>query len=268
MKYRSFAIIAFLLCACKTPQQLASASPAGQLIIDGKLWSSLYQQRAAEYKALCLQAFNIARLRLDEALLQAPAPGLARPKAIITDIDETFLDNSPYAARQALKGKDYDQATWYEWTSKGEADSLTGALEFFSYAASRNIEIFYVTNRDEQEKAGTLTNLRRFRFPFADDQHLMLKATSSGKEDRRIKVAATHDIILLLGDNLSDFSSVFDKKTEMERDQQVQLLADEFGKRFIVLPNFSYGGWEDAVYENKRDWTPLQKDSLIKAKLK
>ena len=34
----------------------------------GKVWGSLYQQRAAEYKALCFQAYNLAKLRLDMAL--------------------------------------------------------------------------------------------------------------------------------------------------------------------------------------------------------
>jgi 5'-nucleotidase (lipoprotein e(P4) family) len=81
-------------------------------------------------------------------------------------------------------------------------------------------------------------------------------------------VAKTHYIILLLGDNLADFSDMFDKKTEAERDRNVQLLAEHFGKRFIVLPNFNYGGWEDAIYENRRDWTPAQKDSLLRSKLK
>jgi 5'-nucleotidase (lipoprotein e(P4) family) len=188
--------------------------------------------------------------------------------AIITDIDETFLDNSPYAVHQALMGKDYEASSWAEWTSKGIADTLTGALGFFRYAASKGIEIFYITNRDEKDKAGTLSNLLHFQFPFADNQHLIVRGANSSKEDRRQQVARTHDIILLLGDNLADFNSLFDKKTEAERDQNVQKVAAEFGKRFIVLPNFNYGGWEDAIYENSRNWTPAQKDSLLRSRLK
>jgi 5'-nucleotidase (lipoprotein e(P4) family) len=188
--------------------------------------------------------------------------------AIVTDIDETFLDNSPASVHQALLGKDYEDAAWHEWTAQAMADTLSGALAFFNYAASKNIEVFYITNRDEKDKAGTMANLQRFGFPFADNDHLIVRGTTSSKEDRRKQVAATREIILLLGDNLADFSILFDKKSEAERDQAVQQMAAEFGKRFILLPNFNYGGWEDAIYKNRRDWTPAQKDSLLKSGLK
>ncbi|MEI9947292.1 MAG: 5'-nucleotidase, lipoprotein e(P4) family [Chitinophagaceae bacterium] len=264
MNSRFILFLAVFFSACAVPKKATPTLPAGHLVIDGKIWSSVFQQRAAEYKALCLQAYNIAMLRVDESLLQTTT----KPRAIITDIDETFLDNSPYAVHQALQGKDYEPSSWYEWTAKGAADTLAGALSFFNYAASKNIEIFYVTNREEKDRQGTLVNLQKFHFPFADDQHLVVRQTESSKEDRRKKIALTHDVILLLGDNLADFSALFDKKTESERDQNVKLLAAEFGKKFIVLPNFNYGGWEDAIYQNARNWTPVQKGSLLKSGLK
>lgn len=254
----------FLLSACVSQRKAAVTHPASPLVVDGKIWSSLFQQRAAEYKALCLQAFNLATWRVDEASRET----FAKPKAIITDIDETFLDNSPYAVHQSLQGKDYEPGSWNDWTSRGMADTLSGALAFFRHAAEQQIEIFYITNREEIERAGTLRNLQRFKFPFADDQHLVLRQDVSSKEPRRQEIGKTHEIILLLGDNLADFSPLFDKKTEAEREQNVQLLAAEFGKRFIVLPNFNYGGWEDAVYRNARNWTAIQKDSLIRSELK
>lgn len=263
-KHAFFFTFLFLLAACKGPQKVSQQPSSSHLVEDGKLWSSLFQQRAAEYQALCLQAFNIARLRTEQALQLSAA----KPRAIITDIDETFLDNSPYAVHQALAGKDYEPATWNEWTAKGIADTLTGGLAFFSYAASKGIEVFYVTNREETERKGTLANLRRFNFPFADDRHLVMRKDLSSKEPRRQEIASQYEIILLLGDNLADFSALFDKKTWAERSRNVQSLSAEFGKNFIVLPNANYGGWEDAIYLNKRDWTPLQKDSLIKAALK
>ncbi len=228
------------------------------------MWASLYEQKAAEYKALCLQAYNIARLRLDEALKQP----LIKPRAIITDIDETVLDNSPFAVHMSLQGKDYDGNSWNEWTAKGTADTLSGALSFFRYAADHNTEIYYISNRKQAERAGTLQNLQRYQFPFADDQHLILRKDVSSKESRRQDVAASHEIVLLLGDNLTDFSPLFDgSKTQEERALAVKQLATEFGKKFIVVPNPGYGGWEDAVYGN----TVLaisQKDSAVQANLK
>lgn len=264
MRCRFLLPLVLFFTACHVSKQATTTRPKGQLVIDGKLWSSAFQQRAAEYKALCLQAYNIAKLRIDES---ASLP-TQKPKAVITDIDETFLDNSPYAVHQALQGKDYEQQSWYEWTARGMADTLNGALAFFNYAASKNIEVFYITNRDEKDKQGTLNNLQYFHFPYADNEHLIVRQAESSKEERRKRVASTHDIILLLGDNLADFSDLFDKKSEAERDKNVQALAAEFGKKFIVLPNFNYGGWEDAIYQNARNWTLAQKDSLIKNQLK
>jgi len=267
MKYVAFFTLSLLLActSAKKSGQSATSGQPGQLVFDGKLWSSLFQQRAAEYQALCIQAFNIARLRVDEAVQQSPS---GKPLAIITDIDETFLDNSPNSVHQALLGKDFDQQAWYEWTAKGSADTLPGALGFFNYAASKHITVFYITNRDEKDRAGTLSNLQKYQFPFSDNEHLIVRQTESSKEERRQKVMANYQVVLMLGDNLADFSSLFDKKTESERAYFVNQVANEFGKRFIVLPNANYGGWEDAIYENKRTWTLAQKDSIIKAKVK
>jgi 5'-nucleotidase (lipoprotein e(P4) family) len=182
MKYGLLLPAFLLIISCNTTKQARVTPQPGQLLIDGKLWSSIFQQRAAEYKALCIQAFNIARMRIDEILKErAQQPGI-RKLAIITDIDETFLDNSPNSVHQALLGKDYEPAAWAEWTSKGIADTLPGALSFFNYAASKNIEIFYITNRDQNDKAGTLANLQRFHFPFADNEHLMVRGETSSKE--------------------------------------------------------------------------------------
>ncbi|MCD2423184.1 5'-nucleotidase, lipoprotein e(P4) family [Niabella pedocola] len=252
-------------CACTSPRysvrQPAATSP---ITINGKRWSSLYQQKAAEYAALCYQAYNTARMSLDHSL-QAPASG--KPPAIITDIDETFLDNSPYAVRQAAAGQDYDSKTWQEWTAKGIAQPLPGSVDFFNYAAAKGVTIFYITNRGEQERSGTMANLKKYNYPFADSAHLILLQGESSKEKRRQSVAEQYSILLLLGDNLADFSGLWDKKTTEERLQQVTENAAAFGTRFILLPNPTYGGWEDALYGNRHNLTPPQKDSAIKANL-
>lgn len=254
-----------IFAACSSSKQAKTVSSSSNVVVDGKLWASVYQQKAAEYKALCFQAYNIAQWRLDQSLQAA-----GKPKAVVTDIDETFLDNSPYAAKQSLNGKDYDAASWSEWTALGQADTLAGALGFFKYAASKNVEVFYITNREEKERAGTLKNLQKFGFPYADDAHLVMRqpGSSSSKESRRQTLLQTHDIILLLGDNLGDFSALFDKKNLDERNANTARSAGEFGKRFIVLPNPSYGDWEGALYKYNYKLTTAQKDSVMKTNVK
>jgi predicted secreted acid phosphatase len=55
-----------------------------------------------------------------------------------------------------------------------------------------------------------------------------------------------------MGDNLDDFSDMFEKKSVSDRFFEVDKLKDIWGKKFIVLPNAMYGTWESAVYEYER----------------
>jgi 5'-nucleotidase (lipoprotein e(P4) family) len=232
--------------------------------LGGKLFTAAYQQRAAEYKALCLQSYNLAKEKLDAALTRS----YNKPTAIITDVDETVLDNSAYAVHRALLGKDYESVSWNEWTAKAMADTVPGAPAFLKYAASKGVQIFYITNREEKERTGTMQNLKKFNFPNTDDAHLLLKQTTSGKESRRQQVMKDHEVLLLLGDNLSDFNSLFDKQTDEKRAATAYDLTQYFGSKYIVLPNPNYGDWELALYKYNYSLTQAQKDSVLKTWLK
>ncbi|MFB6455127.1 5'-nucleotidase, lipoprotein e(P4) family [Chitinophaga sp. Hz27] len=253
------------MAACKSVQPAATpVAQSTKLIPHGAGWAALWQQQSGEYKALCLQAYQLAALRLDQYLAQKGA----KPLAVVTDIDETVLDNSPYSVHQALNDRGYDEKSWSEWTAKAAADTVPGAPNFFKYAASKGVQVFYITNRSESERAATLKNLQRYNFPFADDQHLMLKTTTSGKEGRRQQVLQQFDIVMLFGDNLSDFSNIFDKKPYQERNAAALKSAPEYGSRFIVLPNPMYGDWEGAIYNFQYKLTDHQKDSIMQSVLK
>ncbi|WP_184550525.1 5'-nucleotidase, lipoprotein e(P4) family [Mucilaginibacter sp. FT3.2] len=262
--YRYLLPVFLLLSACSSTKKVADSN-AASITNNGKVWASIWQQRAAEYKALCFQAYNIAKLRVDEGVKN---PG-NKPLAIVTDIDETLLDNSPYDAKRALHNQDYTDATWKEWTDKAVADTVPGAPEFFKYAASKGITIFYITNRNENERASTLKNLQLYGLPNADDEHLQLKTTTSSKEARRLNVLKTHNILLLCGDNLPDFDMLYDNHpSEESRVAVTQKLEKEFGSRYIVIPNPSYGDFEGALFQFNYKLNNAQKDSIIKAKVK
>jgi 5'-nucleotidase (lipoprotein e(P4) family) len=264
MKKLAFIVLLFS-ASCISPRVSITNmnSTPHDVIIDGKLFATAYQQRAAEYRALCYQAYNIARLRVE----QNKSVRNEKPKAIMTDIDETVLNNSPYQAHQVLLGKDYDPASWLNWTSRGEADTVPGALHFLQFAARTGIEIFYVTNRAENEREGTLKNLQKFNFPNADNEHLLLKTKTSSKEERKQSILSTHTIVLLIGDNLNDLSNLFEKKNPDDRMNVANSFAAEFGNRFIVLPNPVYGDWESSLYHFNNALTIAQKDSVMKASL-
>lgn len=252
--------LATCICRAQTiqPQQQLSITNAG------KVWASLYQQRAAEYKALCFQAYNIARLRLDVALKHKGK----KPLAVITDIDETVLDNSPQDAIRAINNLDYDPKAWKEWTAKGIADTVPGAPSFFKYAAAKGVTVFYITNRDEDEREGTTKNLKRYGLPFADAKHLILRNGASSKETRRQAVLKDYKVVLFFGDNLPDFDSAYDNKpTEQVRNAVTEKLKIHFGKQYIVIPNPTYGDFENALFNNQK-LSNAQKDSVIRDVIK
>ncbi|AZI25349.1 5'-nucleotidase, lipoprotein e(P4) family [Pedobacter sp. G11] len=208
----------------------------------------LWQQTSGEYRALCFQAYNFARLSLKEALW---ADTSKKPNCVIVDIDETVLDNSPFQGHEIKKGLSYNPVDWTEWTNLSKADTVPGALAFLKFAASKNIETFYLSNRDEKDYAATLKNLQAFGFPYANDAHLLVSKGTSNKEPRRQKIAQTHNILMLCGDNLSDFSNVFYREEKNTFDQ-VNKNQNLFGVKFIVLPNPMYGDWEKPLYQGEK----------------
>ena len=226
----------------------------------------LWQQHSAEYRALTYQAFNMARIQLDYILDNKIE--YAKPITIVVDIDETVLDNSPYSGKQVELNEEFSTFRWTEWVKKKQAKPISGALDFLNYAKSKEIEVFYISNRSINQKKETIENLRIMGFPFSDEAHVLLKANVSGKEPRRIQVTKSYEIVLLLGDNLSDFSMVFDNRSTIERNRSVDSLKAAFGTKFIVLPNPMYGDWETkGLLEGKYNWTPFQKDSIRRSKV-
>jgi 5'-nucleotidase (lipoprotein e(P4) family) len=258
-------ILLFTACNQAGKTTRANVADSTSIVNDGKIWANLYQQRAAEYKALCFQAYNVAKERIDQ---QVKKP-TQKPYAVVTDIDETLLDNSPYDAARAIKNLDFDSKTWKEWTAKGIADTVPGAPSFFKYAASKGLKVFYVTNRDEDERTGTLKNLQRYHLPDADSAHLLLRNGTSSKEPRRNQILQKYNIVLLCGDNLPDFDALYDNKpTEENRSAITEKLRKEFGSRYIVIPNPSYGDFEGALFKFNYNLTHAQKDSVIRSLLK
>jgi len=223
----------------------------------------LYHQKAAEYKALSYQAYNIAKLVLDKDLSNKSLKG---KRAVIVDIDETVLDNSPFEAKMITKNAKFPD-DWFEWTKLGNAKPIAGSVEFLNYAASKNVEVFYITNRSLEERDVTIKNLNKYNFPMADTAHIITKIDESSKEKRRNKIAENYRIVLLVGDNLTDFAGIFDKASIERRDFVTDSLKNVFGDKFIIIPNAMYGDWENALYEYNKSIDVSEKEKIRKSHL-
>ncbi|MFD0765456.1 5'-nucleotidase, lipoprotein e(P4) family [Mucilaginibacter lutimaris] len=256
--------VVIIFAACRQSGEHTAPDNNLALLPGGPAWGALYQQRAGEYKALCYQAYNIAKLRLEEYARQKSS----LPKAIITDIDETVLDNSPYFVDRAKKGETYSDSSWIEWTAQLKCDTVPGAVRFLKHAQELGVTVFYVTNRFAKERQATLENLRKFGLPNTDDAHLFLMGEGgSSKENRRKAIRKTHNVLLLMGDNLGDFSKDFDVADPAMRTAQAGNNINNFGSRFIIFPNTMYGSWEDRLYQ-KGERSLNDKNNILKALIK
>lgn len=233
--------------------------------VDMKMYPVLWHQTSAEYRALCYQAFNAAKTYI-ETLIPNREPN--EKFAIITDLDETIIDNSYLEAKQIKEGKEYNNARWKEWVNMSAATEVPGAVDFLQWAASRNITIFYISNRSVSDVKATLANMKKLQLPNADEEHMLFLSTESTKEPRRQIVAKDHKIVMLMGDNLNDFTNLFEKKSIDDRKAETDKVRGEWGKKFIVLPNAIYGEWENAFYDYKRNLTPKEKETKRKDLLK
>lgn len=222
----------------------------------------LFQQKASEYRALCLQAFNWAKIGIDaddKTKKKLPKADRKKPRAIVVDIDETMLDNSPAQAISAKNNLPFELKSWYAWGEMRKAKAIPGAVDFANYAKSKGVRIFYVSNRDANPQLqATIDNLKSVGFPDISAENVLLRVIGqdgkpvSSKEPRRDDIEKTYRIVSLIGDNLNDLSDVFENKSVADRFAETDKVKDWWGNKFIVIPNAMYGEWESAIYRDDK----------------
>jgi len=250
---------------------LLAVALAAQTIPDTheKLIPTLWVQTSVEFPAAATQAYRLARLNLDQAMRDRKwtaaleqQPGYRKlPPAIILDIDETVLDNSPAQAQQVRAKIGFDGNLWNGWVGDKRAAAIPGAAEFCQYAASKNVAVFFVSNRDGTHREATVKNLLDAGFPLPDPSRLMLRGEkpdwTSEKTTRREAVAKSHRILLLIGDDFGDFAIGVRTTVEKRREMSAANAA-KWGREWIVIPNPGYGSWEMALQEPERPQTGLE----------
>lgn len=215
-------------------------------------------QLSAEVKGLQKQAYELATIRLNEVL--SHRSDYKKPIAIISDIDQTIMDDTNYQAEMLMKDGKWDNGPWngYYKAIATEANvALPGAVDFFNYAKSKGVEVFYITNRDYDTVDLTVAELAHAGLPYADAAHVkvMDKTGSSNKDARRESVLKDYDVVMYLGDNIGDFTSAF-KREQGALNRTSMAVSPEYinnwGTIWIVLPNATYGDYMGAVWNNDK----------------
>ncbi|TWT18171.1 acid phosphatase [Luteimonas marina] len=236
---------------------------------DDNLNAVLWVQRSAEYQANAISIFRAAADHLDAALAQAnwdalvpaereqAAPAAGLEPAVIMDIDETVLDNSPYQARLVGNGLEYDEVTWDQWVAEKKARPVPGVLAFAKAAEAKGVTILYLSNRAVHLQEATLANLREAGLPVKDDSVFLGLGThvegceqnGSEKLCRRRLAGREYRVLMQFGDQLGDFVEVV-ANTPEARAALLEEYRDWFGERWWMLANPTYGSWEPAVFNN------------------
>ncbi len=276
------------LSACRTvPADTTVAAPPAAVPVaavavaaDDNLNAVLWMQRSAEYRASAETLYRAAADQLDVALKDpnwdALVPeervnaAVGLPPAVVLDIDETVLDNSPYQARLVRDGKTYDETTWDAWVREERAQPVPGVVDFARAAQAKGITLIYISNRAEHLIAPTLANLRAAGLPVKDDSVFLGLGTfvadceqeGSEKLCRRQFAGRSYRVLMQFGDQLGDFAQILVNTPQARADLQEQH-RHWFGERWWMLPNPTYGSWEPAVFNN--DWRqPLEQRRALK----
>lgn len=261
------------LAACAAPQSTplscpecpppveCPACPDARPLVEAGLNGVAWTQTAVEFDAVVLQAWQLALLHVDaavadpswSAMIEQQGEGANLPPAVVLDLDETVLDNSPYQAWSIQSGEGYSRDTWNAWCEAREAGAMPGAIPFLQELADRGVAIFYLSNRYAETEEATRDNLIALGAPLSDEYDAVLLRGeyddgTSEKGIRREVIAETHRVIMLFGDNLGDFVEGY--KTDLAgRQALADAHAAWWGTRWFALPNPQYGSWEGALFD-------------------
>jgi 5'-nucleotidase (lipoprotein e(P4) family) len=253
-------LIVVSLFSCNTTKDVAAPTtgdPTYQLSqqnVDAALWTAT----SAEMHYASIQAYDLALLKLRTKI----SKDYSKPMAVVMDLDETVLDNSPYMFSQIAKGKTFDGDSWYEWCMEASAGLLPGAFDFIKKCNTLDIEVFYISNRGIETLSGTLDNLQMLDIK-TDAAHVLLKESMSDKSDRRSQVSETNDIILYIGDNLRDFSEIYKDRESSFGKYIVDEDLSNLRENFIIIPNPMYGEWRKPINMGQKPSTDSEKAALI-----
>jgi 5'-nucleotidase (lipoprotein e(P4) family) len=206
-------------------------------------------RESVEYAAICEQTYRAAWQSV-----KTMATAMTDHWAVVLDVDETVLDNSPYQVELYERGETFSPKTWAEWVNRMEAKAVPGAKAFLDSVRTLGelAHIVFITNRDADLEQATFENLRKHGLWQDEDVLLCRRDRSDTKEIRRQEVLKSEGrcqglgkrkIIALIGDQIGDLLAKEGGKSAQELKESL-LSSWELGIKYFLLPNPMYGSWE------------------------
>jgi hypothetical protein len=170
---------------------------------DVSVANGLAFMKTRQYKREFNAAINNARNEIRKHLAE-------RDIAIVVDIDETLLDNSPY---YRLHPNGPDAVSGRAWADAARAPVLKRTARLVAWARAHHVAVFLVTGRGEQARANTIKNLLHegvaydglYMRPAGDHS----KAEVVKAELRRQITSMGFTIVVSIGDQYSDLAGPY-----------------------------------------------------------
>jgi 5'-nucleotidase (lipoprotein e(P4) family) len=192
-----------------------------------------------------------------------------KPLAVVLDVDETALLNLGFEAEDAVRTGPYDDARWKRWEQTGAQSvaPVPGAVETLDAARRAGVTVVFNSNRSEANAAQTVAALEHAGLGNAElGKTLWLRGegpNASGKDGRRWAIAAKYCVVALVGDQLGDFTDLFNPggvPVPIRRNMATQtMVAAMWGSGWFLLPNPVYGtglhGSVDDIFPLDKRWT-------------
>ena len=126
--------------------------------------------------------------------------------AIVSDIDETVLDNRP-----ALKEFTHENwAKFFQWVQEAKAPKLKESADFLQWARDKGYFIFFITGRHERDRPATIVNLNRQGFNY-DGLYLRVEGDKRPAEQYKTEIREQIEkmgfvVVENVGDQFSDLA--------------------------------------------------------------
>ena len=208
------------------------------------------------------------------ATLAAPVwmPCDTKPKAVVFDVDETVLLNTGLEYDESLHpDRPYDEKRWQAWERTGatKAAATPGSVHALGVIRQMGVTVIFNTNRSAASADTTRAAIEGAGLgPAIHGETLYLSGDDpmgSKKDGRRAMIAAKYCVVAMGGDQLGDFSDLFNAALPPAARRAAVLsepLITAFGAGWFVLPNPAYGtalkGGIDDVFPADKRWTPTE----------
>jgi 5'-nucleotidase (lipoprotein e(P4) family) len=274
---------ALALAGCATaqataPQATAAAEPR---VTPAMQW--LYG--SGEGGAASIQAYHgfrdhvlaAARNRPADSVVLAQGSTLATPRfvpcgdkplAVVLDADETIIQNLGFEYALARRGVEYDRDLHQRWQAEGllQVAPMPGAVTALQAIRAAGVKVIFNTNRDAEHSVTMEEALNRAGLgPAVHLDTLFLRGDPPGdrdKDGRRSLIAERYCVIAMAGDQLGDFSDLFNARAldvpERRRAATTAPFAQLWGNGWFLLSNPVYGpglrGGFDEVFPDDVRW--------------